>query len=762
MSIALPIEEDPRFRRYTASQGQKVFSVPFPFQQDEDLSIQLLIDGVYSEIDRSLFAISGAMDPQGGSVTFHSGRSAGEVILVVGIAVLERLSSVVRDGRFASKLTDDELDRNRIIQQEQAREARRAIKAPYGNEGGAFAADSPSTLLHVNNQGNIVSSETPINEKTLREQGDAAIASLVGQAGFIEVPIYDTRLAISFAAIKPTINIIRSGGYSAPGDGGDASYRRVMAEPVHAGKVQSADGAWWELSRGQIINPRMFGAVGDGITNDTAAVQAAIDFAAPFVWKGGTRATEEGSASGNLFIPKGTYRLTSKIRLAPNLRIFGEGCANDWTVRNGSTGGADKWGSALFVDYTNYQDYALDTSPYHADGIRHDNDTLEGADSFNGLKTEVHNIVLEDISIIGKYTTKGVNMAGAVFSKVSNVFLKGFTVGWRYSAVWYGIHENNRTWVSWKGLIAYHSTTDLILDGASYQKGYDAPAYNVGTMGSDTSLPPVGGWWLQAFNNVTVGITNFYSNITARNICVEGFQTYSAGRSAVNNFESVYIEGITYIAIISMGPDQSHEKHVFDTITTNSCDLIAQSQSRLEVGCLSTIGTQAGFNKLLFDVASDPINRPVIWGLKRNAGDIFPNKVMKRSDVYHTEGEWIPELKAGGSSLGTNSAASSTGNRFLRIGNKVTVWGIIQIPTKLGATGALTIDGLPYISRDGWGQFSSGIISFGYFAPVVGTPIVIESGKYEISIPNKTHADIQNNADLRFNITYETDAESLW
>lgn len=623
--------------------------------------------------------------------------------------------------------------------------------------------DMPSKALRVHD------GSTPGGNRTLMESelGDPlGVAPLdatgnvpVEHLGNVPKPTsISTRAAIVTTTVAASVQFITTVGYAAVGDGGGALYVRVSLEPAHAGKVQSADGAWWELSRGQIINIKMFGAVGDGVANDTAAIQSAIDFVAPFIWKGGTRATEEGSASGSVFVPIGTFRLTSKLRLAPNLRIFGECSGNDWTVRNAATGGVNKWGSALFVDYTNYQDYAIDTCPYHADGIRYNNDTLEGADSFNGLKTEVHNIVIENLSIIGKYTTKGVNLAGAAFSKIRNVFLKGFTVGWRYSATWYGVHENCRSWVSWKGIIAYHSVTDLTLDNASFQKGYDAPAYNVGTMGSDSGLPAVSGWWLQLFNDVTVGITNFYSCLSARNICVEGFQAYSAGRSAVNDFEGVYIEGITYIAIISMGPDQSHERHVFDTITTNSCDLIAQSQSRLEVGCLSTTGTQTGFNRLLFDVASDPINLPVIWGLQLNPPDIFKNKDMKRADVVHTEGEWSAVLKAGGSSLGV----SSTLSRYIRVGNIVTVWGYIVIPTKTAATGALTIDGLPFRSKDRFGQYSAGMIAFGYLAPATGTPLVLENAKYEISIPNKTHADIQNGADIRFELTYETDTDSAW
>lgn len=246
MSVALPIEEDPRFRRYTASAGQTVFSIPFPFQQAEDISIQLFTDGKYTEINRTAYTISGEMNPFGGSVTFHSGRSAGDIIVVVGDAILERLSSIVRDGRFASKLTDDELDRNRIIQQEQQRDINRSLKAPYGSEGATLAASSPSTLLHLDERGNIVASETPVDEKTQRENGDKALASLIGQAGRIEVPFYDTRLAASMASIKQSVNYVAVGGAVAAGDGPERDYIRVPSEPPHEGKFQSIDGAWFE------------------------------------------------------------------------------------------------------------------------------------------------------------------------------------------------------------------------------------------------------------------------------------------------------------------------------------------------------------------------------------------------------------------------------------------------------------------------------------------------------------------------------------
>lgn len=262
MSVALPIEEDPRFRRYTATAGQTVFSIPFPFQQDEDVSIQQFKDGKYTEVLRSQFSIAGAMDPAGGSVTFKVGRAAGEVIAIVGDAVLDRLSSIVRDGRFASKLTDDELDRNRIIQQEHKRDLKRAIKAPYGSEGVSLEASSPSSLLNIDLEGNIVSSETPANEKTLREAGDLAVASLVGQSGPIEVPFYDTRLAASMAVIKLTVKKILVGGYATAGDSDTAAYIEGDGNSPN-GFFSNSGSRGWELSE---IHPtaQMFGIFDNG------------------------------------------------------------------------------------------------------------------------------------------------------------------------------------------------------------------------------------------------------------------------------------------------------------------------------------------------------------------------------------------------------------------------------------------------------------------------------------------------------------------
>jgi len=88
---------------------------------------------------------------------------------------------------------------------------------------------------------------------------------------------YETRALVALSEVPLLVTYIRTAGYATVGDGGEARYKRVGSEPSHAGKVQSADGAWWEIV-GDEVSPLQFGAKFDGQTIDSVAVQDAIDF----------------------------------------------------------------------------------------------------------------------------------------------------------------------------------------------------------------------------------------------------------------------------------------------------------------------------------------------------------------------------------------------------------------------------------------------------------------------------------------------------
>jgi len=114
------------------------------------------------------------------------------------------------------------------------------------------------------------------------------------------------------ASIPSWISVVQTLGYAAAGDLGDGTYKRVGSEPIHPGKFQSADGAWWELTN-QTVRPQMFGAAGDGVVDDTDAINAAI---AVVVAQGG----------GTVYFPPGTYKISSTIYVRySDVRLIGAG-----------------------------------------------------------------------------------------------------------------------------------------------------------------------------------------------------------------------------------------------------------------------------------------------------------------------------------------------------------------------------------------------------------------------------------------------------
>ena len=80
---------------------------------------------------------------------------------------------------------------------------------------------------------------------------------------------------IEFLTPEPEVEWLETQGHWAPGDGGDALYAKVDDEPAHPGKFRTADGRWWEL-RSQVIVPEMLGALGNGVTDDADAINAAV------------------------------------------------------------------------------------------------------------------------------------------------------------------------------------------------------------------------------------------------------------------------------------------------------------------------------------------------------------------------------------------------------------------------------------------------------------------------------------------------------
>jgi hypothetical protein len=124
-------------------------------------------------------------------------------------------------------------------------------------------------------------------------------------------------------------NVVSVEGYATAGDGGGGQFRRVFNSGQtidHRGKYFAFAGTTdWILERIEVAvyTPEMFGAVGDGSTDDTTALQAVLT----------------ASAGRQVILKDGAvYKVTSPLTFATNSVVIGFGATVNYTASGNVTG----------------------------------------------------------------------------------------------------------------------------------------------------------------------------------------------------------------------------------------------------------------------------------------------------------------------------------------------------------------------------------------------------------------------------------------
>jgi hypothetical protein len=179
-------------------------------------------------------------------------------------------------------------------------------------------------------------------EQVLGDIPDGSLDTNVLAVGAVTVEkvafIFDAVADVEGATIEgagTAVNFIETAGFFSAGDGGGARYVYVDAEPSHTGKIQSVDGAWWEIVRPHFYANRNVGAKGDGIEDDHSALQDALDAAAE---------EKETSAAYSRILSRvesepGKFRIGAgkTLRLKKSARLMGAGRGQTWFAHGGGS-----------------------------------------------------------------------------------------------------------------------------------------------------------------------------------------------------------------------------------------------------------------------------------------------------------------------------------------------------------------------------------------------------------------------------------------
>lgn len=282
---------------YDANGSTVSFSYPKRFLQKDEVVVLLRdsdnIDTI--QVLNTHYTIAGSDWPNGVNVVFVTPPASGLKIVIHRMTQAKQTVNLANNQRNDAPSVELQLDRLTMALQD---------RSWLGID--TWLALIAEVAARV--QGDKVLNNRVDQEIIDRIAGDEALASLIGNVGSGNAPLFDTNLAVSMAVISPLVNVIRTGGYSIVGDGGAALYKRVSSEPTHAGKIRSSDGAWWEMS-GTTVLPQQFGSnVGIIGVDATGALQSALDYL-------------ERRGGGTLTGPSGTYDARETLLIPSNVKF---------------------------------------------------------------------------------------------------------------------------------------------------------------------------------------------------------------------------------------------------------------------------------------------------------------------------------------------------------------------------------------------------------------------------------------------------------
>lgn len=187
-----------------------------------------------------------------------------------------------------------------------------------------------------------------------------------------------------------------------------------------------------------IVNVKDFGATGDGVTDDTLAIQAAIDSISQSSIAPNTL-SQAYRYGGIVLLPRGKYRTTNTIYVPAYTTLTGQMRVG---FGNLAISASTSPGSVIWYDPAsgNKNTYAVQSGNFVVStGARYtSNNLIDGTDIDNGTYSEVRDMGVEHLTIQAASTgiLGGLHLNGAANSQVMDVSVKGFINCIRSESSW--------------------------------------------------------------------------------------------------------------------------------------------------------------------------------------------------------------------------------------------------------------------------------------------------------------------------------------
>ncbi|MDQ6482251.1 glycosyl hydrolase family 28-related protein [Dyadobacter sp. LHD-138] len=299
------------------------------------------------------------------------------------------------------------------------------------------------------------------------------------------------------------------------------------------------------------VLPQWFGAIGNGVADDTIPIQAALNFAGYVGWTGTVGDNTRRSSGSSVYLKPVSvgYRITSTLKIGAYTKLFGDVGGGFWF------NDTRKRASVIIPDFSNPLNWAIDSDVYLTGGVPLAFDEIVRGEQFDeGLLSATIGIIIENISIMVKSGTRlfgGIRMACAQQSRIMNCYVRGTDIGYSFMASW-GSEIDSRSETAKCGVFMRNDNNGIILNGyydkfPSLEPLPETEGKLFDAFGTFSGID-------ESFKTKTYGVWSHYSyGLAGTSVIVEHWDVGVAALSASFRLESLYAEGNATASIVTYG-----------------------------------------------------------------------------------------------------------------------------------------------------------------------------------------------------------------
>jgi hypothetical protein len=326
---------------YVATASQTAFSYTFEILAQTDLKV--LKNGTTLALSTH-YTVSGVGNQNGGTVTLVTGATVGDEIVIYRDQAISRSTDYQPGARLNPDTLDLDFDRVILGLQQVERDVERTLRL------------APSDVFSPLTDFVLPDSQARASKfLSFDTNGKPSVAAAVAinAEELAAVETIALLKAVSSAGLTDRDNIFVQGYYAAgDGGGGEFYWDATSSATANDGTVilptgHSGNGRWVALGMEGVVNVKRFGAKGDGSTNDTTFIQAAIDAADD------TGVPVEFPAATYIAVPataatEGIYANTVAFAMRSNMHLVGRGA----TIKLKDSQSTDGTPKAVSLFYT--------------------------------------------------------------------------------------------------------------------------------------------------------------------------------------------------------------------------------------------------------------------------------------------------------------------------------------------------------------------------------------------------------------------------